>query len=178
MDKKQILFICGIKTPQDYFFLWEEELNKYYPNYDFNILGNCRYKLDDIETILKIQKKANELINKYDKTILIGHSLGGIIGGSIITKQNQHLIEKYISLVSPHKVKRYTLNEKKHLLKYNRNFDKNINTYTIGGYFDTIVPYPLTKTNFSTHKNILAGHSKSFFLRRFIIKKIIKITKN
>lgn len=176
MKKKQILFICGIKTSKNIFSLWKEEINNLYPNYDFNIVGNCKYQYNDVDTMIEIARKAKKLINSYEKTIIIGHSMGGIIGGSII--ENEEKIEKYLSLVSPHKMLRYDMNKKKHILGYNRNFDKNLKSYTVGGYLDTIVPYKYTKTNHSNHKNIFTGHSISFFFRRRVIRKMLKLIKD
>lgn len=183
MQEKTIIFVCGLLTPKWAVKKWRKYLTKNFQDYTIHFVGNFKYKFEDIETMKTLIQEVNTLINNSSSTILIGHSMGGILVSSLPKgAYDSNKIEKIITINTPHtmNIQRrdiLTINKIREKLNYSNNYDTNIPTLTFGGYFDTTVPKKYTKTPNSKHINLWFEHYILFYISIFHIKKIIKIIK-
>lgn len=182
--KKSLIFVCGLQTPKwAVELLWKKYLIKNFPNYSIHIIGDCRYKFEDIETMKQLIQEVETLINDSSSTILIGHSMGGILVSSLSKDvYNSNTIEKIITINTPHSMNIQredilTINKIREKLQYSNNYDTYIPTLTFGGYLDTTVPKKYTKTPNSKHVNLWFEHYILFYISIFHIKKIIRLIK-
>ena len=179
MSKKTIIFVCGLSTPSWALKKWKFNLAKTFKEYEIHFVGDCQYGFEDIKTMKKLIVEISTLIKQSHSCILIGHSMGGILIGSLYQKVLLlDTIEKIITINSPHSMiiknpKTFSINDVKKQLHYNPSFDMFQKVLTVGSYFDTTVPKKYAHTKYSRKINLLMGHYLLFYISTFHIRKII-----
>lgn len=182
-NKKSIIFVCGLLTPKWAVKPWKKYLQKAYPNYKIHVIGNTKYTFKDIKTMKLLISKIEKLVLNSSSSILIGHSMGGILVGSLAQEiYTSNKIEKIITINSPHtmnikKPNIFTINDVRREVNYKENFDTFQKTLTFGSYFDMTVPKKYAHTLHSKKVNLFMEHYLLFYISLYHIKKIIRFTK-
>ncbi|MCH8520204.1 MAG: GPI inositol-deacylase [Nanoarchaeota archaeon] len=185
-QEQRVIFVCGLQTPSWAAKKWKKYLEKKFKNHTIHVIGDCKYQFKDIKTMKKLILEIENLIQNSTSSILIGHSMGGILISSL-NKELYKLdkIKKIITINSPHTMNvvrpnTFTINNVRYELGYNTNFDiinKNIKILTIGGNFDLTVPRKYSKTPNSRHINLNFEHYILFYVSNYFKRKIIYLIK-
>ena len=173
MAKKQIIFIAGILTSKFSLKLWKSVLKEKYPDRDIFCIGE-HYSYWNIKRMKKVTKQGMNLVGNKKETILIGHSFGGIIIGSILNRTKNHRVKEIITIASPHKMNYCGMKRRKQVLKYSDKIPKGIKAKTFGAYFDPVVPFFLSSLKNSKHKNLFLEHLIFILFSKKTMKKILE----
>lgn len=150
--------------------------------YDNVIFTNPQlYFFSSSEKIMKMKKDLiAEIECSQEDTILIGHSYGGVLIGSIDLKKYKQIKKVYL-IASP--INNYSnifdlivpfFSKPRKQINFNYNNLKLKNVYTVGFVFDIVVPYFMTKLNSKRHSYYFVDHFLKFLFSRKFPKRLFK----
>lgn len=179
----KIIYVSGLLPRKKAAKGVEKLITKYLKEEFENVvfLNPIVYFYNSTQKVLKMKQDLHtEITKSSDEVILIGHSYGGVIIGSLELKKYKN-ITQIIVIASPINSfsKLYDLivpgfkKTRKELQFRKENFVKE-KTHSIGFYFDFIVPVFMTKVKGVYHKNYFAEHFLYFYFSRTFFRKIFK----
>lgn len=162
----KIYFVSGILHLAIKTKVWKKTLKKEFPEMDTEFFDTIFYvhmekrKINKIISELKISLEktlANKNFNQ--KIIIFGHSFGGILSQTAISRLPKQLQKRIVlvTLGTPHSMNHGGVSEARKYLKTPADL-KNTKVFTFGGVYDMVVPAKFSHTKQSHAQDILSDH--------------------
>lgn len=189
MKKAQrILFVPGIHTPKWHVRWWKKDLKKKFPysqklrkklenqfsNHEIIFMDKVIYYYWQHETLEELLQKGVEIINDGIPTIIVAHSFGGILAKAMISRAKNASIVFFLTMSTPHSLNYAKISDAKKYIAAPEQVP--IPAESMGGYFDIIVPFFLSKLkDGKKHTNYFCEHMSFLWfppLRKKVIEKL------
>jgi pimeloyl-ACP methyl ester carboxylesterase len=169
----RILFLPGIDTQKWKLAFWRKDLSKAFPKAEIVFLDDIFYFYFQHDRIQKIVEQGIRIVQDKIPTIILAHSFGGIIAKAIIASSPEANIQKLVTMASPHRLNYLGIKEAKKAI--HSPLSVPVPTETYGGYFDVLVPFPLSYIKKKHHTDLPVEHIAFLFsgsVRKQVIQSI------